>query len=156
LNNPTHFQSVRALLRAQIVRQDLAERWERLISVYGGPTPADLGDRPELVCRQFVPAIQNCLEWHASVWLALESQFRQAGFRWASYLQSVPPQTGNNAELHRLRDAVLGELESILKARAGWLRLQQLQQILIQWRALVPHCVDTAEAVVTSKLRQAF
>ncbi|MGA2000411.1 MAG: AAA domain-containing protein [Terriglobales bacterium] len=155
LNEPTDFRAVRALLRTQLIRQKLVERWERQIAAQGGPTAAELGEKPELVCRQFVPQIQACVDWHSATWLALEAEFQQLGFGWSAYLQLTPPQTGNNAELRRLRDAVLGDLERILKARAGWLRLQHLEQVWSECRALVPQ-TDQTDAVVARQLRQAL
>ena len=74
LNDPTHFRAVRALLRTQLIRQELVEWWERQIATQGGPAAAELGEKPELVCRQFVSQIQACLEWHRSTWLSLEEQ----------------------------------------------------------------------------------
>ena len=69
------FAPFAALLRTQLIRQELVERWERQIAAQGGPTAAELGEKPELVCRQFVPQIQACLDWHSSTWLALEAEF---------------------------------------------------------------------------------
>ena len=77
---------------------------------------------PEQVCRPFVSQIQTCLDWHGSTWLALVANFKRLGFNWPAYLDSTAPGTGANAELRRLRNAVLGDLEKILKARAAWLR----------------------------------
>ena len=64
LNEPTHFRAVRALLRIQIVRQELVERWERQIAAQDGPASSELSERPEQVCRQFISLIQTCIEWH--------------------------------------------------------------------------------------------
>ena len=155
LNEPAHFRAVRALLRTKLVRQELVERWERQIATRGGPAAAELGERPESVCRQFVSQMQACLEWHRSIWLSLEAEFRQLGFGWSAYLQLTPPQTGNNAELNRLRDAVLGDFERVLKARAGWLRLQHLERVWSQWRSLISEA-DQADAAVTHRLRRAL
>jgi very-short-patch-repair endonuclease len=155
LDESTHFRAVRALLRTQLKRQELVEWWGRQIAAQGGPSASELGEKPELVCRPFVPAIQACLDWHSSTWLALEAAFQQLGFDWSGYLQSIPPQTGDNGELRRLREAVLGDLDRILKARAGWLRLQHLQQVWREWRARVPE-TNEADAVVTRRLRQAL
>ena len=155
LNEPAHFRAVRALLRTRLIRQQLVERWQRLITAQGGPNAAELGEKPESVCRQFIPQIQACLDWHSSSWLALEAEFQGVGFGWSDYLQSTPPQTGDNAALRRLRGAVLGDLEGILKARAGWLRLLHLEHGCSEWRGLVPQ-TDQTEAAVTHRFRQAL
>jgi very-short-patch-repair endonuclease len=153
LDDPKHFRAIRALLRMQIVRQELVERWERQISGQGGPTRSELSDKPEQVCRQFVSLIQTCLGWHASTWLVLESNFQQLGFRWSTYLESTPPATGVNPELCRLRDAVLGQLGQILSARAGLLRLEYLVDVWREWCSLVPETTGP-EAAITVRMRQ--
>ena len=90
----------------------------------GAAATADLSDTPENVCKQYVPSIQNCLDWHASTWEPLESEFAKLGFGWAAYLQSTEPEVGANAELNRIRKAVTGDLGTILGSRRGWLRFQ--------------------------------
>jgi len=155
LNEPTHFRAVRALLRIQIVRQELVERWERQIAAQGGPASSELGERPEQVCRQFISLIQACIEWHASTWLTLEGEFHRLGFKWSTYYESIPPETGSNAQLRRLRNAVLGDLEQILKARAGWLRLRHLMQARSEWSSLVAR-TNKPDAAVTQRLRQSL
>ncbi|MGH7988882.1 MAG: AAA domain-containing protein, partial [Limisphaerales bacterium] len=155
LNNATHFRAVRALLRMREVRENLVERWERQIAAQGGPASSELGDKPEQVCRQFISPIQSCLDWHSSTWVSLETEFERLGFYWPSYLDSIPPETGANAELRRLRNAVVGDLEQILKARAGWLRLEHLKQIWAGWFAVVSE-VNQSDAAITQRLRQSL
>ena len=155
LNEPTHFRAVRALLRITIVRQELTERWQRQISVHGGPAPSELTENPEKVARGFVTSIQSCLDWHGSTWVKLESEFQKLGFGWKNYLESTPPETGSNAELNRLRKAVVGELEAILKARAGWLRQKHLEKVWLRWFSAIPETAEP-EATVTQRLRQAM
>ena len=155
LSESSHFRAIRALLRTQLIRQELLERWERLVTTQGGPNPAELGERPERTCRQFTSQIQACLEWHNSTWVDLEAQFHQLGFTWSAYLLQTPPRTGDNAELRRVRDAVLGDLERILKARAGQLLLQHLEGVLSEWCTLVPETAQSM-AVATCRLRHAI
>jgi very-short-patch-repair endonuclease len=155
LENSTHFRAVRASLRMPIARQELVERWERLMTAQGGPPASELSDKPEQVCRPFISQIQTCLDWHSSTWLALEANFKRLGFNWPAYLDSTPPGTGANAELRRLRNAVLGDLEKILKARAGWLRQKHLDDVWTEWRSLVQE-TNESEAAVTQLLRQAL
>lgn len=152
LDQPAQFRAVRALLRMQIIREELAERWARQMSSHGAPPADALTDQPEKVAHGFVPTIQNCLDWHKSTWLALEDDFERLGFHWQSYLQSTPPETGANAELRRLRTAVTGELETILKARAGRLREKYLERVWATWLAAIPES-DEPEAAATRELR---
>ena len=155
LDQPAQFRAVRALLRLQMVRQELAERWTRQMSSHGGPPAAELTDQPEKVAHGFVPTIQKCLDWHKSTWLALEADFQRLGFDWKGYLESIPPETGANAELRRLRKAITGELETILRARAGWLREKHLERVWATWLAALPEN-DQPEATVTGQLRKSL
>ncbi|HKI69308.1 MAG TPA: hypothetical protein VKA67_06955, partial [Verrucomicrobiae bacterium] len=126
LNDATHLRAVRALLRMRQLRSELVARWERQMACQGGLPCSELSERPEQVCKQFVPQIQLCLEWHTSTWQPLENQFQQLGFRWAAFLDSTAPEAGDNAELRRIRSAVLGDLGPILQSRSGWLRHKRL------------------------------
>ncbi|HEV2436156.1 MAG TPA: AAA domain-containing protein [Verrucomicrobiae bacterium] len=154
-NQPAQFRAVRALLRMRIVREELAERWTRQMSAHGGPPAEELTDQPERVAHGFVPAIQNCLDWHPSTWLALEKDFERLGFDWPGYLESTPPETGANAELRRLRAAVTGELETVLKARAGRLREKHLESVWAAWLAALPEA-GPPEAAATQELRRSL
>ena len=114
------------ILRMRQLRSELVERWKRQMACQGGLACSELGERPEQVCKQFVPQIQICLEWHTSTWQPLENQFQQLGFQWAAFLASTAPEAGDNAELRRIRSAVLGDLGQILQSRSGWLRHKRL------------------------------
>ena len=155
LKQPAQFRAVRALLRLQIIREELTERWARQLSSNGGPPAAELTDQPEKVAHDFVPTIQNCLDWHQTTWLVVEGDFERLGFKWRNYLESTPPETGANAELRRLRQAVAGELETILKARAGWLREKHLESVWAAWLATIPES-DQPEAAATQQLRRSL
>ncbi|MEI6313657.1 MAG: AAA domain-containing protein [Syntrophus sp. (in: bacteria)] len=153
--NIPHLQAVRAEIRTRVLREDLLQRWERLIACQGGPACADLTEKPEQVCKQFVKQIQTCLEWHTSTWQPQESEFQRLDFRWSAYLESTPPETGANAELNRIRCAVLGDLGAILQSRRCWLRYKRLGTILGRWPESVPTS-ETPDALVTQRLRRAM
>jgi hypothetical protein len=155
LNDATHLRAVRALLRMRQLRSKLVERWERQMACQGGLACSELSERPEQVCKQFVPQIQLCLEWHTSTWQPLENQFQQLGFQWVAFLNSTAPEAGDNAELRRIRSAVLGDLGPILQSRSGWLRHKRLLATLRKWHDQVPES-DGAEAQATQRLRQAI
>ncbi len=155
LNDPNHLRAVRALLRMQQLRSELVQRWGRQMERQGGLPCSELGERPEQVCKQFVPQIQSCLEWHATTWQPLENQFQQLGFQWSAFLDSTPPEAGDNAALRRIRSAVLGDLGLVLQSRSGWLRQKRLIATLRAWLDQVPESAD-AEAQATQRLRQAI
>ena len=153
LARPEHLRAVRARLRIDQLRDELKARWERQMASAEAPAVGDLGDRPEETCRQFVKPIRTCLDWHESAWLPLEAEFHRMGFNWTAHLESTPPGTGDNGQLRRLRQAVLGELGAILGARSGLLRLRELQGLLACWQGCLP-AVPDGEAIATNRLRQ--
>ena len=155
LNDATHLRAVQALLRMRQLRSELVERWERQMACQGGLASSELGERPEQVCKQFVPKIKVCLIWHASTWQPLEGEFQRLGFRWSMFLDSTTPEAGSNAELRRIRRAVLGDLGPILQSRSGWLRHRRLLKILREWHEQVPESAKP-EAQATQRFRQAL
>jgi very-short-patch-repair endonuclease/Cdc6-like AAA superfamily ATPase len=155
LNNSAHLRAVRALLRMSQLRFELVARWERLMARQGALACSELGEKPEQVCKQFVPQIQDCLEWHVSTWQPLEGKFQRLGFQWSAFLDSTAPEAGNNAELRRIRRAVLGDLGPILQSRSGWLRHNRLLAKLRAWYEKVPESGES-EAQATQRLRQAM
>ena len=155
LNHLTHLRAVRALLRMRQIRSELIERWERQMACQGGLACSELGERPEQACKQFVPQIKDCLKWHPSTWQSLEGEFQRLGFRWSAFLDSTTPESGNNAELRRIRRAVLGDLGPILQSRSGWLRHRRLLATLRAWYEQLSES-DRPEAQATQRLRQAL
>jgi very-short-patch-repair endonuclease len=155
LNDGNHLRAVRALLRVQQLRSGLMERWARQMERQGGLACSKLSERPEQVCKQFVSQIQSCLEWHETTWQPLESQFQRLGFQWSAFLDSTPPESGDNAALRRIRNAVLGDLGPILQSRSGWLRQKRLLADFRAWLDQMPKS-DGAEAEATQRLRQAI
>jgi very-short-patch-repair endonuclease len=155
LNDLAQLRAVRALLRIRHLRSELVQRWERQMACNGGLTCADLSDQPEKVCKQFVPQIQACLDWHETIWKPLEAQFDRLGFYWGTFLNSTPPEAGDNAQLRRIRKAILGELGTILQARSRWLRKRQLKKKIEHWQQKVA-ASSKSEARVTRQLREAL
>jgi very-short-patch-repair endonuclease len=152
LENLQHLQATRAVLRIQQLRGELIERWERQMAPKGAPDSAQLSETPEAVAKQFIAPIQYCLDWNRSTWLPLEAEFTRLGFLWPEYLESTPPETGANAELNRLRDAVLGDMASILQSRRGWLSAKRLKAQLAKWSASMPMS-EIPDALATQRLK---
>ena len=155
LNDITHLRATRALIRIRQLRAELVLRWSRQMACNGGPPATDLSDQPENVCKQYVPLIHACLDWHTTMWQPLEAGFERIGFRWAAFLNSTQPETGANAELRRIRKAVLGELGSILQSRGRWLRNRQLRNNVQTWQQKVTETPQPT-ALVTQLLREAI
>ena len=127
LNDLADLRAIRALLRIRLLRTELVQRWARQMACNGGLPCAELSDQPENVCKQYVPLIQSCLDWHATSWQPLEAGFDRLGFRWSAFLNLTSPEAGANAQLRRIRKAILGELDGILQSRSRWLRNRQLR-----------------------------
>ena len=154
-SNATHLHAVRALLRMRHLRSELVLRWERQMAFQGGLACSELGERPEQACRQFVPQIHLCLEWHGTTWQSLDGDFERLGFRWSVFLESTAPEPGDSAELRRIRRAVAGELGPILQSRSGWLRHKRLEATLRVWQGDIVES-GHPEAHATQRLRQAI
>jgi very-short-patch-repair endonuclease/Cdc6-like AAA superfamily ATPase len=148
-------RATRALLHIAVLREELGGRWERMMTSGGAASFSELGNHPEDACRGFVGQIRACLEWHQTSWKPLEEQFAELGFDWPAYLASTAPEVGNDAELRRLRSAVVGDLVRILQARTNYLRLHHLQERLAAWQQLAPQRSDS-EAITTRLLREAI
>lgn len=149
-----HLRAVRASLRMRQLRSLLIERWERQMAQRGGLTIAELGEHPEQVCKQYVPRIRFALAWHGASWLRLEQNFERLGFQWSMFLETTPPEPGDNAELRRIRRAVVDDLAPILQSRSGFLRHKRLLAILNGWRALQSGSSEPV-AQATQQLHQA-
>jgi len=148
-----HFHAAEASVRIQIRRRALSQRWERMITTLQGPSIEELTSEPENVCRGFTAQIRSCLDWHTSDWSELESRFMAMGFRWTSYLTKVTPETGANADLRRLQNALSSELEIVLQIRAARMRFCQLEESWKQWTAALPEPCNSEPTAVRSMRR---
>ena len=153
--NKNHILTVRAHLKVINLRQELCTRWERQMVQGGAPILIDLGEKPEQVCRQFITGIKESLDWNNDVWLPLEFELNRLGFNWARYFETTKPEVGENAQLLRLRAAVLGDFERILKAKQYALMLQHAEDKLALWRAQMPGETKN-DATLTRQLRQSL
>jgi len=150
-----HLRAVRALLRMEQLRADLRQRWSRQMAEKGAIHSTELGERPEQACKQFVPFIQQCLDWHSAIWQPLEREFERVGFNCGGFLDRCAPEAGDHAELRRLRRAVVEELSPILQARSGFLRHERLTKKLLGWREQIQRSKG-AVATATQRMRQAL
>lgn len=155
LKNKDHLLAVQAYLRVIGLREELRARWERQMGEGGAPKAEDLGGKPEQICRQFIAGIIDSLQWHSKVWLPLEAELRRLGFDWTAYFNSTRPEIGENAQLLRLRSAVLGDFESILKSRYSDLHLRSLENKLSSYQAQMPEETE-ADGMLMRQLRQSL
>ena len=155
LKNKEHLRAIQAFLNVISLREELAARWERQMANGGAPTIAELGAKPEQVCRQFITGIKDSLDWHSQSWIPLEAELNRLGFNWSAYFDTTKPETGDNAALLRLRTAVLGDFGKILKARLSALRLRSLEDKYISCQKQMPAETEN-DGMLTIELRQSL
>ncbi len=122
----THFMALKQLIALSITRQQLAGRWDRMLGVHGEPMSEALPEDIENTCLQYRPAIENCLNWHKDRWLPAEKSLIDSGFKWETFMSAQPVNPSSFGELIRLRDAVTGNLQSILTSRCNQLKLDEI------------------------------
>lgn len=155
LKKREHLLAIQAYLKVISLREELCARWGRHMTQGGAPTVVDLGEKPEQICRQFVTGIRDSLDWHSKVWLPLESELGRLGFSWTTYFDTTRPEIGENAQLLRLRAAVLGDFEDILKSRFSALFLRNLEGRLLSCQTEMPKETKN-DSALTRKLRQSL
>jgi very-short-patch-repair endonuclease len=124
------FKALAVLIDLTMAREELIERWDRQMASLGAPASSDLArehKEPERPCRQYVPEIRACLDWHADSWVPIESMLKQLGFPWERVLAESSPNLSAFGDLLRLRDAATNRLIRILAARADAIRYQAIQ-----------------------------
>ena len=111
-----HFKALQMSLQLFAAREDLAERWQRQMTILGGPDRQTLGAEPERICKQFVYPLRQCLDWYSTIWGPLERELTQHGLLWTKFLAEMPVNMINHSDLLRLIDAVQIHLSPVLHA----------------------------------------
>src|SRR5467141_668196 len=125
---PEHFQALRQLFRLKGLRADLGARWDRQVATLGTPHTSELGEELEKTLMQYCDSIEDCLDWQENMWLPLQQQLKDIGFRWDKFLAEQPAVVGSDGELARIRIAVADALLPILDSRFKKLKLLQLEE----------------------------
>jgi very-short-patch-repair endonuclease len=125
---PEHFRALRQLLRLMGLREDLSARWDRQMAPLGTPRSNEMGEEIEKTLMQYCDSIENCLNWQQHMWLPLQQQLKEIGFRWDKFLAEQPAVVGSDGELARIRIAVTDALLPILDSRFKKLKLLQLEE----------------------------
>jgi very-short-patch-repair endonuclease/DNA polymerase III delta prime subunit len=113
------FEALRDLIRLQTARLNLVSRWQRQMTILGGPDATALGNQPETTFHQFVDPLRRCLQWYTNIWAPLEMQLKQQGFQWEAFLAEMPVNHSEYGEMLRLRMAVVEALPPIIQAEAA-------------------------------------
>jgi len=125
---PEHFQALRQLFRLKNFREDLGARWDRQVATLGTPHASEMGEELEKTLMQYCDSIEDCLDWQQKMWLPLQQQLKDIGFRWDKFLAEQPAVVGPDGELARIRIAVTDALLPILDSRFKKLKLLQLEE----------------------------
>ncbi len=156
-----HFEALNALIRVEILRTRLRERWSRQMGPLGVPIPDTLAGRPEEWCRQFLPRLRAALNWHATTWHACEERFEANGLDWQKVLGRVhlePPPGGEllPLELLRIAHTVRRVLPPLVETQTNRLALQGIRRQRESWSAAlagIPEAHDPGGVV--RRLREA-
>src|SRR6266403_884368 len=146
---PEHFQALRQLLRLKGLREDLSARWDRQVATLGTPHSREMGEELEKTLMQYCDSLEDCLDWQEHMWLPLQQQLKDIGFRWDKFLAEQPAVVGSDGELARIRIAVADALLPILDSRFKKLKLLQLEE---EFRDLKSHLKLAARVAKASKV----
>ena len=134
----THFRAILQHLETQMLRETLAQRWDRQMASFGAPEARDLGRRPERKMKSYAPEITRAVDWHASVWTPCEQRIRELGLNWRKLERAKANETRVSHELQRTRELVLNELEPLVESRQRYLQWKSLTERKQTWLG----CVD--------------
>src|SRR5712672_689967 len=123
-----HFQALRQLFRLKGFREDLGARWVRQVATLGTPHASEMGEELEKTLMQYCDSVEDCLDWQQKMWLPLQQQLKDIGFRWDKFLAEQPAVVGPDGELARIRIAATDALLPILDSRFKKLKLLQLEE----------------------------
>jgi very-short-patch-repair endonuclease len=125
-----HFNALRRLARLQILRRDLAARWDRQVAPLGAPPSNQMGEALENTLIQFCDLIQDYLAWHVRLWAPLQEELHGLGFLWDKFIASQPVCAGTYSELARIERAVVISLLPILFSRLNRLKSARINHEL--------------------------
>jgi very-short-patch-repair endonuclease len=152
-----HFDALRRSAQLNLLRVRLVSRWGKQITPLGGPAASELGEEPEVACRQLSEMIRRCLSWHVSEWEPFESAMKSNGFNFKRLLDEQPPRLLPGGELMRLADTLDGLFRDSLCARIAQIKLGTIDQRLRQaYETLSIPGEDEQGASVAGRLRSAI
>ncbi len=124
------FEALAAYTKLLIQRKSLVDRWDRLMAPLGAPTCAELGPEPEITCEQYVPGIQQALDWTARMWEPACAALEAANFDWEQFIGDQSADLRQYGDLLRIRDSVLGPLQQCLAVRQAAVRHEKSMIVL--------------------------
>jgi len=134
----THFRAILHHLEIRVLRERLTQRWERQMAPLGAPTAKELGRRPERKAKAYAEEITRALSWYVEQWCQCEARIQEIGLDWDRLLRQKANEETARSELHRNRDLVLNELETLIESRQRYLQWKSLSDMKRVWLA----CLD--------------
>lgn len=108
-NKPKTIEDFNAIInRVELLEliDKVTRRWDRQVGAIGGPLSKELGDKPETVLHQYVPFINERMNWHKSNWNCLVGKMKNFGFDWDRFVGEDKKIYNRNSELLNLKKHV--------------------------------------------------
>ena len=112
-----HFEALQASIRIALKRRELVARWDRQMTALGAVGSEQLGEEPERICSQFLPQLEDALQWHSRLLQPAIEGLKLMGLNWERLLREVTPPLDAVGELRRLERAVRELLQPVARAR---------------------------------------
>lgn len=129
-----HFKALKTYTKLKSARKKLTDRWQRQMTVLGGPDLKDMAGEPEYICRQYCSRIVSYLNWYNNSWSALENELKQQGFNWNKFIEEVPPNLSKYGDLLKVKEAALNKFPPVIKAQANRLVFNSIDSKLLDLR----------------------
>jgi very-short-patch-repair endonuclease len=140
-----HFEALRAAIRIGLIRRELVARWERQMTALGAAGADQLGEEPERICAQFLPQLEDALNWYPQLLKPAIEGLKLMGFNWERLLREVTPPLDAVGELRRLERAVRQLLQPVVRARLARQIVDENEALLAKLRPALskyPHDHD--------------
>lgn len=79
ISSKDDFEMVLAYINLGLKRKQIGSLWNELITKNGGQDINSFGDQPELICKQRVSKIKECLDWYESIYTKIRETAYNAG-----------------------------------------------------------------------------
>ena len=150
-----HFQALHASIAIALRRRELVARWERQMTPLGAPAGEQLGEEPERICSQFLPQLEDALNWHSQLLVPAIEGLKRMGLNWERLLREVPPPLDAVGELRRLERAVRQLLQPVVRARLARQLVDENEAALAKLKAALDEYPSDHQGVVR-ELQQAL
>jgi hypothetical protein len=128
-----HFQAIINHLEINMLREELARRWDRQMEPLGCPESKKLGRRPEKTARQYIEKMKLAITWFDEIWKPCETLSEEVGLNWKHLLKKAPVSSSAFSDIIRLKEVVTGELQPVIETRIKFIEWKDLSEIKQKW-----------------------